>query len=199
MTTIRPRCAAAGCDQLVPRRGARFCCRACYRTDLRATPSPAVPLPSCRSCGGPKPRQDRPYCGRGCSTAARQVPRPPCRSCGQPVARPDQPFCSLGCSRTWQRQHPSRPWAGLVRPEIRGAAHPNWRGDAASPAAKRRRLRLLYPQTQRCAICWLPGVRRARDGDASNQAPGNVLWRCRTCLARFHRKRHHKRRSRSRS
>ncbi len=198
MATSRPPCASTGCDRHLPRRGARFCSRGCYLAVARTKPSRPDPIPGCEFCGGPKPRRDRPYCRRGCGTSARQRPQPPCRLCGVPTQRRDRPFCSLVCSRMWQREHPSRPWAGVPRLEIRGDQHPRWKGHEASPAAKRRRLRHLYPKVRRCGICWLPGVRRARDGDPGNTSPGNVVWRCRTCLSRFHRKRRFKRQSISR-
>lgn len=195
MTASRPRCASPGCDRPLPRRGARFCGRSCYRLILRAKPSQPVSIPGCQFCGGPKPRRNRPFCGRACAAAARRKPRPPCRSCGAPVPRADRPCCSLLCSRAWQQLHPSRPWAGVQRPEIRGERHPRWKGDQASLSAKRRRLLGLHPRVQRCGICRLPGVQRARDGDPGNPAPTNLVWRCRTCLARYHRPRRVKRRS----
>lgn len=145
-----------------------------------------VPMP-CPGCGGPVPKR-RTYCSRSCAALARRQPRPACPRCGAAAKRAARRFCGEACWRAWQKDHPTRYWHGKRRPDIAGPNHPNWRGDAAGPSAKRQRLRQRYPVPRRCRFCPVPGVRHPRDGDPGNPSPANLEWRCRGCLARFPRR-----------
>ena len=63
----------------------------------------------------------------------------------------------------------------------RGTAHPDWKGDAASPTSKRARAQRWYPLGP-CEACGKPATdRHHRDGDPGNNTPGNIALRCRRC------------------
>ncbi len=77
-----PLCARTDCDRPVPRQGARYCTKECYRSAMKAIPWRPVAGPSCTFCDGPKPRHNRPFCGRLCAAAARRQPRHPAAHAG---------------------------------------------------------------------------------------------------------------------
>ncbi len=155
------------------------------------------PLPMCAICRtAPVARRGRPYCSRSCAAEARRVDRPPCPQCGASSARASRRFCGAACWIAWREAHPETGHgAGQTRPGLSGASHPHWRGDAVGRSGALRRARLAYPDPQPCGICHRRvTIRVFRDRDPCNLSPGNVLWRCRECAARLHRRRSRHRR-----
>lgn len=68
---------------------------------------------------------------------------------------------------------------------LRGADHPNWKGDDASLRTKYRRAG-KYPLTQ-CERCPEPGaIRHHRDRDPGNDAPENIEILCKACHTQEH-------------
>lgn len=64
---------------------------------------------------------------------------------------------------------------------LRGSQLPQWKGDAASPNAKRLRARKLFPLGP-CQQCGAPGVDRHHvDGNTGNNTPVNIMILCRRC------------------
>lgn len=64
---------------------------------------------------------------------------------------------------------------------LRGAKHPNWKGDNAGDGSKRRRIRKLVVLGA-CDRCGKPAIdRHHRDGDTGNNVSANLGLLCRRC------------------
>jgi ribosomal protein S27E len=69
-----------------------------------------------------------------------------------------------------------------------GAAHPNWKGDAAPLDTKRRRAQNRYPEIGLCRRCGRPATERHhRDRDLNNAEPDNIEPLCVQCHKQEHR------------
>ena len=64
---------------------------------------------------------------------------------------------------------------------LKGEAHPEWKGDAATAASKRCRAVNMY-EIDACEDCGKPAIDRHHvDGDTGNNARENVRFLCRRC------------------
>ena len=62
-----------------------------------------------------------------------------------------------------------------------GEEHPGWKGDAASPRAKRRRATKIYALGD-CERCALPATERHhKDKNTGNNLKSNIMILCRRC------------------